>query len=179
MFDSAGLQFEGGAQPIMQRSLSDDDAAAGIGDQMGQLLGRGGVVHRERCRAQQQRTSVGDVKLGAVVQQQPEGLLVAQAQRGQPGRGAAGQRAVVAPGQHHIESGVEDGRRVTTVLHRSQKRLAHRGRAASSHAAHCIAPTLAAQCVTPKWVATAARHTRTIPATQAKLATTSLAFIAP
>ncbi len=82
MLYGAATALERGEQAVNQRRLCDDDSAVGVGDQVGELFGRRGVVHREGCGAEEQRAGIGNVEFGPVAEQEPERVPLSQSQRG-------------------------------------------------------------------------------------------------
>ena len=66
--------------------------------QLGDLLGRRGVVDRQRGAAGEQRAEVGDVELGPVAQEQQQPLAAAEAEPGERGRQPGRPVADLGPG---------------------------------------------------------------------------------
>jgi hypothetical protein len=101
-----------------------------------ELLGSRRVVHRERCRAEQQRRRVGDVELRAVGQQQADRVPRAHAQRREPGRDAPGLLAVLAPGERDGLVCVQQRRLVAAALGGRKERVGERRDAGCHRVGH-------------------------------------------
>ena len=64
-------------RPVEERRLDHHHAAAGVGEQVGDLLGRGGVVDRERDRAEVDRRRVERWNSGRLVSIKPDRVAAA------------------------------------------------------------------------------------------------------
>ena len=100
---------------------------AGVADHVGDLLGRGGLVDRERRRAERHRREVGEVELGPVGEHQRDGVA-ARARRARAARRRARRRARAARAQVSETSSSlrADGDAVRVVLGRDPERLGDR-----------------------------------------------------
>ena len=79
--------------------LADDDAVAGVAEQVGDLLGRERVVDRERGRAGVQRRGVDEVELGPVGQHDADRVARPDAEAGEAGGEGADALGVLPPGE--------------------------------------------------------------------------------
>ncbi|GAA2536196.1 hypothetical protein GCM10010210_01920 [Pseudonocardia hydrocarbonoxydans] len=82
--------------------LGDDDPVVRIGEQVADLLGGGGVVHRERGGAEVLGGGVDDEELRPVGQHQPDAVAAAHAETGEPPGDVGDPVAVLAPGQRPL-----------------------------------------------------------------------------
>ena len=78
-----------GVDAVAELLLDDGDPRAGVAQQELHLLGRGGVVHRERQGAEVHRGRVHEVELGAVGDHQRERVAAAQPEGVEAGGHAA------------------------------------------------------------------------------------------
>ena len=81
------------------RLLDDRDARAGVADDVADLLGAGGLVDRERRRAERHRREVAEVELGPVAHHQRDRVAARDAEPGEPARERVDALAQLGPGQ--------------------------------------------------------------------------------
>jgi hypothetical protein len=72
------------ADDVEELALADDDPVVGVGEQVADLIGRGGVVNRERRRAEVHRGGVHEIELRPVSHHQCDRVTTVDTQRGQP-----------------------------------------------------------------------------------------------
>ena len=121
-------QIGAGALELLREVLLDDrHLRARVGDHVGDLLGRGGRVDRERRRAERHHGEVGDVELGPVDEHQRHRVAAPDAELVQ----AAGERvdavAQLAPGQRHLVVLGAHGDAVGVVLRGDAEGFGDRG----------------------------------------------------
>ena len=87
-----------GVDAVAELLLDDGDLRAGVAQEELHLLGRRGVVHRERERAEVHRRGVHEVELRAVGEHQRERVAAAQPEGVEAGGDAAHPVGVLAPG---------------------------------------------------------------------------------
>ena len=116
-------------EPLQCRDLADDDAVARVLEQVRDLVGREGVVDRERRRAEMDRCGVAEVELGTVRHQEANRVATADAESRQSGSDAAHAIGVFGPGQLDRPVGVAQGDLIRVALGARLELLAHRGRA--------------------------------------------------
>ncbi len=107
--------------------LADHDGVLRVGEQVGDLLGRGGVVDRERCRAEVQRRGVAEMKLGTIHHHRRDGVPPADAKRRQAGRDPLHALGVLAPRDRLRVAGRAQGDLVGAGGDGVLKRLAQAG----------------------------------------------------
>jgi hypothetical protein len=82
--------------------LRHEDRGLGVAHQVCDLLGRVGVVDRERSGAQVHRRRVHEVELGAVREHDRHGVALAESKRGEAGGVLSHPVGVVAPGDGEL-----------------------------------------------------------------------------
>ena len=119
-----------GVHAVAELLLDDGDPRAGVAQEELHLLGRRGVVHRERKRAEVHRRGVHEVELRAVGEHQRERVAAAQPEGVEAGGDVAHAVGVLAPGDLDLAVlGAEsDGVRVLP-----RRRLEHGADRVSGH----------------------------------------------
>jgi hypothetical protein len=115
-------------QPRHELLLAQHHPVARVGQHLGDLLSREGVVHRERDRPQVKRRRVDQVELRPVGHHQGHCVPAARAKPGQPGRDLPDPAGVVPPGDHHRPAGRPQRQLMRVPSYRRLERLAHRRR---------------------------------------------------
>jgi hypothetical protein len=99
VLDGAAAERDRRPDDRQELSLGDDDPVVRIGKQVADLLGRGGVVHREGGGAQVLDGGVDDEELRPVEQHQPDVVAAAHPETGESPCDVGDPGAVLAPGQ--------------------------------------------------------------------------------
>ena len=94
---------------IEEGLLGDDHPVGGVGDQVLDLLGRGGVVDREAGGAEVHRGSVGELKGGPIDEHEADRVAAADPERREPGRARSHRSRVL--GEARLEIAVLEAQR--------------------------------------------------------------------
>ncbi len=119
----AGLQ-----QPLEVLALDHRDARGCVGDDELDLVGRVGLVDRERGRAERDGGHVDDVELRAIAEHDRERVAAAQPQPMQPAGEVANAPSPLRPGERLLVALRADRDAIAERGTRDLKRLHHRGR---------------------------------------------------
>lgn len=101
VLEAAAEALADGPDPRQEGGLGDDDARGGVAHDVLDLLGRGGLVDRERRAARGDDGGVADVELGAVGEQQRHALAAPQPEPREPAGDGVDALAQLAPGERH------------------------------------------------------------------------------
>jgi hypothetical protein len=118
------LPDPGGGDRIEELRLGDDDAVAGVAEQVGDLLRRRRVVDRERGCSEVHRGAVAEIELGAVQHHDPDRVAAPNAEPVQAGGDRADPLRVLGEGELDGAARSSERDLLSVVLDRQLKGLA-------------------------------------------------------